>query len=464
MSKLNLNLPSDVVVLTDDGGYCWFQSPRAIVEDGTLLIGSVASGHLNPDRKGSVELVVHKLKSASQTGSLNETSIIELAKGFELDDHDSASLYRRTDGSYLACWAAHGTDQYRHYATSEVNNPQQWNKSQIFVPSESTQITYSNLVRLQNQSGDQSSQSTILFDFFRGLHGSFKPSFSTSCDDGLTWKAGSVVIDVPSEFKHRPYVRYCDNGNDTVHLIYSEAHPRDFDNSIYHIYFKLSSDSSSESITSFGSLHRSDGSVIRSLENGLKRPDEGTLVYSGDAQHVAWPMDCVLDGESPVIVYSVQYNSAGLPVGQGGDDIRYRYARWDDQSKKWIDHEFAHAGCRLYVGEDDYTGLVAIEPNNPSVVYISTNANPTTGEPLISTVDNKRHWEIYTAVTSDGGQSWSFTPITSNSTHDNLRPIRPKSSTSSHSDLTADSSCLVWLAGEYRTYTDYSQAVVLKHL
>ena len=49
--------------------------------------------------------------------------------------------------------------------------------------------------------------------------------------------------------------------------------------------------------------------------------------------NVSDPADPVLVGglsiPSPYAAYSVQVGSAGLPVGLGGDDHRYRYARWD---------------------------------------------------------------------------------------------------------------------------------------
>ena len=92
-------------------------------------------------------------------------------------------------------------------------------------------------------------------------------------------------------------------------------------------------------------------------------------------------------------MYSVQLGSAGLPTGQGGTDMRYRYARWDGTA--WRDRPLAYAGTRLYSGEDDYTGLAVLDPTDPSVIYISTNANPTTGAALTSTADGKRHWEIF---------------------------------------------------------------------
>ena len=41
-----------------------------------------------------------------------------------------------------------------------------------------------------------------------------------------------------------------------------------------------------------------------------------------------------------------------------------------------------------------------------SVVYISTNANPTTGAALTSTADGRRHYEIFRGNTTNAGDSW----------------------------------------------------------
>ena len=431
-------------VLTDDGGWCWFESPRAIQHSHWLLVGSVSSGHTLPTRHGSVELLVHNT-------STRATAAVTLHANFELDDHDCPALhYRASDRCFLAAWAKHGTESTRYYRLSQPDDPLHWQPLLTYTPSPSTQLTYSNLFYLQAE--------RLLYDFYRGLHGSFKPSYSTSADDGSTWQTGSVVINVPSQFKHRPYVRYASNGVDTVHLLYSEAHPRDFDNSLYHVYYRA------------GQLHRSDGTPIAALADGLASPDLGTRVYQGDSQHVAWPVDCVLADGRLTVVYSVQYGRAGLPVGEGGDDIRYRYATLDSHSNTWQDGHLAYAGCRLYSGEDDYSGLVAIEPTDPHLVFISTNSHPLTGEALLSKAESKRHWELWAgrlrqralADGSEEGSEWEWQQLTVDSESDNLRPIRP-TRVGGESAASADngSEVLLWLRGEYRTWIDYTQEIVM---
>jgi hypothetical protein len=302
----------------------------------------------------------------------------------------------------------------------------------VFVPSPSSSVSYSNLHRLPAERGR-------VFDFFRGKDGRFKPSAAWSDDDGETWTSGGVVIDVPSAFKHRPYVKYASDGKGTVHLAYTEGHPRNFDNSLYHVLYRD------------GRLFRSDGTPIRPLAEGLRDPAEGTRVFAGDPANVAWVIDLELDAEGrPLVAYSVQKDSAGLPPGQGGLDHRYRLARWTGAA--WEDGEVAFAGSRLYPGEDDYTGGVALVPGDPTTLFVSTNAHPRDGAPLVSAGDGRRHWEVFRGTTPDGGRTWRWEAVTRDSTADNIRPVVPRAP--------GREPIVLWLRGTYRAYTDYDLEVV----
>ena len=96
-------------------------------------------------------------------------------------------------------------------------------------------------------------------------------------------------------------------------------------------------------------------------------------------------------------------------------------------------------------------GLVALVPGDPWIAFISTDANPSTGEPLISQEDGKRHYEIFRGERNSSG-SWEWTAVTKDSAEDNLRPIIPQPS--------EGKTAVLWLRGDYRTYTDYSLRVV----
>ena len=130
-------------------------------------------------------------------------------------------------------------------------------------------------------------------------------------------------------------------------------------------------------------------------------------------------------------------------------DLRYYYGRFD--GAEWHVHPMAYAGTRLYAGEDDYSGLVALDPADPNLAYISTNADPATGDPLISLGDGQRHYEIFRGQTQDYGATWLWTAITSNSTVDNLRPTVP---------AWPGHTALLWLRGRYRNMLHFSQDIV----
>jgi hypothetical protein len=115
----------------------------------------------------------------------------------------------------------------------------------------------------------------------------------------------------------------------------------------------------------------------------------------------------------------------------------------------------AYAGTRLYPGEDDYTGLVSLDPNDPGVAYFSTDADPSTGAPLVSAADGRRHHELFRATSRDGGSTWRYDPITADSPADNLRPIVPRWTDPGGSTL------LVWMRGRYaNNHGAWSTAVV----
>ncbi|MCA9229870.1 MAG: BNR-4 repeat-containing protein [Planctomycetales bacterium] len=412
----------DPVELTDDGGWCWFQDERAIVCGDKLVVGSVATGGDDKSRVGDVQAVVFDLLTGDK-------QLVELHDRLGADDHNAPAFAVLPGQRLLAIYATHGATNSFWYRVSAGGDFTQWSEAREFVPTSDSRITYSNVFRLRGERGR-------VFNFYRGYAASFKPSFATSDDEGESWQNGGVFLRVPDEFRHRPYVKYASDGVDTIHMVYTNGHPRNYDNSLYHAFYRA------------GKLHRSDGEKIASLEQGIDRPELGTLVFAGDAENVAWPCDLHLDAEGrPVVVYSVQKDRPGLPPGapQSGADHRYRYAAWNGSG--WLDAEMAFAGSRLYPKEDDYTGLACLDPDDVSTVYISTNAQPATGEPLVSDADGRRHYEIFRAKTADGGNSWTWTAVTRNSTTDNLRPMVPK--------WRREKTALLWLRGTMRTYTDY---------
>ncbi len=428
---------ADVATFNDDGGWCWFQDERVVVDGGKLLIASVASGTRDRSRQGDIEVVSYDMESGQTTRvELHDRLLLTFRGKVAQDDHNAPALLIRPDGRYLAVYTNHGRDNRIYYRIStRPHDATAWDADQTLVPSEASRVTYSNLHYLARENNGAGR----VYNFFRGYNASNKPSYAWSDDQGTSWKVGGVFIDFPDTTPRRPYVKYASDGRDTIHMFFSESTPYSYDTSVFHMYYRN------------GMLYASDGKPIRALSPGLRHPTEGTLIYKGNSQNVAWMSDIHLDGNNrPWVVYSVRKGTLKDDEDKIGADHRYRYARWT--GSRWLDHEIAYAGSQLYRGEDDYTGLAALDPEDPNIVYISTNVHPATNAPLVSSADGKRHWEIFRGVTSSGGATWKWTAVTKDSTADNLRPVVPVWKNKRYA--------LLWLRGTLRTYTDYDLAVV----
>src|SRR5699024_12154704 len=89
--------------VTDNGGWCWFQDERALVDPdtGTLLLGAVAStGGADGERRGGdVDLHVVDLDRLGEPGCARS---VVLHAGLESDAHDNPALRRRDDGTWVS--------------------------------------------------------------------------------------------------------------------------------------------------------------------------------------------------------------------------------------------------------------------------------------------------------------------------------------------------------------------------
>jgi hypothetical protein len=422
-----------LVQLNDNGAWSWFMDPRVIVDNGKLIVGSVRAigsfqANITDPNWGNVEIAVYDL----QTGRVATTV---LHPHLEQDDHNGPGFLVLKDGRYLAMYSKHARERLMYYRISEPGNPLVWSPARVVetpgdqVDFAGNNVTYANPFRFPDGR---------IYNFFRAY--SHDPNYMVSEDEGRTWKyMGRWLY---GRDGYSPYLKYAYDGKGTLHFVTTEDHPRNFDNSLYHGYLKD------------GTIHHSNGTAIGPLNTGTEAKIatwDLTKVYQGGPDNVAWMTDIELDrNDRPYVVFSTQRDGRGLPRGQGGFDLRFHYARWD--GKAWSTEEIAYAGTRLYPSEDDYTGLAALDPNNPDLAYISTDADPVTGAPLISDADKKRHRELFRGVRGAGGK-WTWTPLTRNSAQDNLRPLIPK--------WDDRRTALVWMRGTYvHNHGEWDSAVV----
>jgi autotransporter-associated beta strand protein len=403
-----------------NGVWSWFEDERAIMDlsnpnDPRLIVSSVSAGAA--PENGDVDLLWRNLTTGTQ-------GHFELANQLEQDDHNSAALYQRPDGRYLAMYSRHNTDSVTRWRVStNPNDPTSWGAEQTLTNAGRT--TYNNVYYLPSDNNGAGR----LYNFTRTVN--FDPNVQVSSDDGSTWaNAGKLLTEGGSG--DRPYVRYASDGK-KIFLMTTERHPRNFANSVYGGYVRD------------GVLHRMDGSIADSSvfdANGVAPATLSTVFrngsqFGGTTLNRAWTINLEIDkAGNPVGIISARVNDSD-------QDHRFLYARYDGVD--WQVNELAKAGGFLYAAENDYTGLVSIDPNNPNVVYMSTPIDPRSNAATSK-------YELYKGFTSDFGKSWAWSPITENSTVDNLRPVVP--------DWNGRNTALTWLRGDYTTFTNWSTEVV----
>ncbi len=148
----------------------------------------------------------------------------------------------------------------------------------------------------------------------------------------------------------------------------------------------------------------------------------------------------------------------GTGLASGPPSVgRWRHAyRWVhlQPDGTWAVEHLAWAGSELYGNQPDYTGLASVDPTDANAVVLSTNVHPATGQPLVSAADGATHWELFAGRRRATAPSpWSWTPLTTNSTADNLRPV-----------IVAGSGhrAVAWMHGTYRSWFDFDTQLMVR--
>ncbi len=423
------------VTLAPDGTWTWFNDPRAVIKDGLLYFGYMQSN-------GRSTLGVYNLQNPAAPTTLWTSTWTEI------DDHDNPGLLPLQDGRLMGFYARHATAStsfnYRLSSGTTPAIPANWSGELTYNSPE--RVSYANPFQLTAESGR-------VYNFMRNLN--YNPTFVSTDDFGASWSDAKILIQTGSGGTVRPYVKYASNGTDRIDFFYSDGHPRDLNNSLYHAYYKD------------GALYKTDGTFLKTLANAPLLHDSGergSVIYQYSAaasidpnNHIAtgraWCWDLAYDASGhPIATFSVQVDNVAGP-NWSDDRIYYFYARWVPGSG-WQKRFIAQAGRPLYQNEDDYAGGICVDPRDPNVIYISSNAaspfdlSSTTKVPL----KGNGRYEIYRGVTADGGLTFTWQAITPDSAVDNLRPYVPR-------DRTDYSYALIWFAGTYTSYTSWATQV-----
>lgn len=395
---------------TEDGGWCWFADPRAVARDGRTYTGWVTED-------GSVQAGMMEHASG-------KVSVTTLHGKFQRDDHDNPAFLFLPDGRLMAFYSKHGGPDMNARVTTRPGEFTDWETERVLDLFGATErprktITYPNAVTL-------AAEANAIYLFWRG--DSWKPTFSKSTDAGRSWSPARVIVARSGAGSdNRPYVKIASDGIGSIHMIFTDGHPRnEASNSVYYACYRD------------GAFYKADGTIIADVAQLPFTPEQADCVYNAATTGVrAWVFDVAADKAGrPVIAYT------RLPKET---DHRYHYARWD--GAKWTDRELCPGGKwfpQTKTGktetEPHYSGGLALDHDNPAVVYLSRPVNGVR--------------EIERWTTTDGGKTWASKAVTTGSKYDNIRPVVVRG----HATL---GPTVLWesLSGSYFHYTDYRAAI-----
>lgn len=371
----------DYQVITRDGAWCWFSDPRAIYVDGRMFGGFV-------DKQGSIW-------AFSYDPSTQESRQCKLYEKLDYDDHANPSIMALPDKRLIIFFSAHGgtKNSPMYYRISKrPADISEWEEVQNINPKMEGNlgICYSNPCQL-------SAEGNRIYLFFRGRD--FKPT-CVYTDDLRTWSAPINMVRNDAGFGSygRPYTKITTNHKDKIFFAFTDAHPRDrATNSIYFMMYKG------------GKLCKADGTVV-SDTLGSVMPSQVDKVYDATKTFdKAWIWDIAYDkDENPVLVYA--------RFSHGRSVHSYWYARWNGVT--WENHKITDAAqCFMrndyndknYLEtEENYSGGVYLDHENPAVVYTSRPINNV--------------FEIEKWIFVGGKEKWRTEAVTSQSERDNVRP------------------------------------------
>ncbi len=328
------------------------------------------------------------------------------------DDHGSPSILVEPDHRLTVFWSAHNGARVFFRTSSAPGEVTRWGRTRTLpdhVPGP-LGFTYPSPEILP-------AEHNRLYLFWRGAD--WSADVATRSASGR-WGPTRVLIRNRGQ---RPYLKVDSNGRDTIALAFTDAHPRDALTSVYYLGLRR------------GWLRGADGRLIERLGSGPVASQSADVVYDATRTGISgWVWDVAFaHGGHPVILYAT-FPSATRHL--------YWYARFN--GARWVSHLLGVAGPTISPStlEREYSGGMALDHGDPSIVYLSRKF--------------AAHFEIDRWVTHDGGNNWTHGRVVRGKGVDELRPVVARGS---HGGPLS----LLWLSGHYGTYTTYRTWVDFLH-
>jgi hypothetical protein len=421
----------------DNGIWTWYSDPRTVVDTNLdkLVVGCVENGNGlgGIPRDGNINVTIWDVQSGEGPRYTLRTNLTSYGGG---DDHNAPGLLVMPNGHYLAEYTGHNSDSntwYRIFDPTTTDWSPETNFNWASQPGGTDfPTTYSNPNNMPAEGRT--------YDFSRS-NGGGSPNSMISTNFGTNWSYGGELTTNNIPGYVQGYFKYWGNGVDRIDFICTEAHPRDYDTSMYHGYI-----SNGMSFNTFGTVK--DTNIFDKVN--IPKPEfftpvfaAGTVKPPGQTNYRCWN-DGVCrysDGTIQCIITArINDNTQDNDININPDHAFF-FCRFDGTN--WNSTYLCQAGYKLYSSEADYVGLGCLNPNDPNTIYISTEFDPRAVIPGVTDTNQAYATvhEIWKGVTTNHGANFTWAPITQNSFHDNLRPIMPLWGNTD--------SVLLWFRGTY---------------
>ena len=414
-----------VSVITEKGAWCWFADPRALhYENESGTINSTYIGYI--DVNGNIK--------ATQINHLaNIKNEVLVRSYFQPDDHDNPTFLVLPDERVMIFYSRHTDEPCFYYRISQK-------------PGDIT--TLGKEIKLATADNTTYPSPFILADdpehiylCWRGIN--WHPTIArlTLPDENdkvmFDWGPYQIVSSKESGRGVRPYAKYISDGKGRIYLAYTTTHPDNQSiNYVYLNYIDIKTrelkdiKDNSLAIIGSGALHNVD--ATEAYKNSYP------YAVVDDAPFRDWIWEVSLDAvNNPVI--------AMTRISDDKSSHDYFHAKWtgDNWRKTFLDNAGGHFHQSPDI-EKCYSGGMAIDKNNPNIIYGSVPVEGKYG----------KVYELKKYTVAENGTLESVEQLTFDSQKNNARPYMISSSAGNvrhapGSKNLPDRAGLVWMNGDY---------------
>lgn len=406
-----------ISTVSTEGAWCWFADPRALHYEN-------ASGTINASYIGYID--VHGNVRATQVDFLTGRRDEVLVRSFfQPDDHNNPTFLVLPDERVMIFYTRHTDERRIWYRISTC-------------PGDITSLGQERYIETDHNTTYPSP--FILSD---------DPQHIYLCWRGIKWHPTIARLTLPDQDDRvnvdfgprqivqstgaRPYAKYQSNGRDKIYLTYTTGHP---DNEWpCWLYFNVID------------INHGQGPILKDVKgNVLADISEQTFHVNKTADYKAkYPFSLV---DSPDNARNWVWQIATDPKEQpvialtriSEDKLSHKYliAKWT--GRKWQMTEVADGGHAFHQNwkrtEKCYSGGMAIDPDDPNVIYASLPTMPN-GQVATGGI-----YEIWKVTMKPNGKVQARQQVTAHSAKNNVRPYMLPGSSQSPLRLS-------WMYGDY---------------